>query len=66
MAGVAARSKPIVITGCMVVWFFDHRIQTVTVHRCDAETKAFTKNNTLDCADLLPGFSIPVVDFFTI
>ena len=62
MAGLAARSRSITVADCLV----DHRTRTVTVHRRDSGVKVFSENDTLDCADLLPGFSIPLKDIFRI
>lgn len=61
---VSAKTQDWLDAGVVAVWVVDPRTQTVTVHdrrhvvRLDA-------NDVLTGGDLLPGFSTPVADFFT-
>ncbi|MCC6127328.1 MAG: Uma2 family endonuclease [Pirellulales bacterium] len=52
--------------GCLVVWLVDPRTKTVIVHRRDAEPQGFSETDLLECPDLLPGFTVPVVEIFTL
>jgi Uma2 family endonuclease len=51
--------------GCDTVWVVDPRTSSVTAHRRGVEAKTFFETNTLICENLLPGFSLPVVEIFT-
>jgi Uma2 family endonuclease len=63
---ISAKVQAWLRAGCLVVWLVDLRTRTVTVHRTAAEPKIFADTDLLDCPELLPEFSVPVVDFFTI
>lgn len=50
--------------GVRLVWVVDPRAETVTVHRPGAAPVVVRAGDTLDGADLLPGFTLPVADIF--
>lgn len=50
--------------GVRLVWVVDPRAETVTVHRPGADPVVVRAGDTLDGADLLPGFTLPVADIF--
>jgi Uma2 family endonuclease len=60
-AEISAKMQDWLRAGCLLVWLVDPRTRTVTVHCRDTEPKTFSETDTLDCPDLIPGFSIPVV-----
>ena len=52
--------------GCVVVWVVDPRTQTVTVYHDRGKAVMLASTDTLTGGDLLPGFSVPVADVFTL
>ena len=50
--------------GTAQVWIVDPYLETVTVHRSDAEPVMFNKTQILNGEPELPGFSCPVAEFF--
>jgi Uma2 family endonuclease len=65
-ADISAKVQEWLRAGCLLVWLVDPQTRTVTAHRPGAEMKTFAETEILDCPDLLPGFSVPVVEIFTI
>lgn len=50
--------------GVRLVWIVDPRHETVTVHWPDRTARIFAVGETLDGEDVLPGFTLPVVEVF--
>jgi Uma2 family endonuclease len=50
--------------GVCLVWLVDPDARTITVFRPDAAMNMLSAGDTLDGGDVLPGFAVPVVDFF--
>ena len=53
-----------ILFGVRLVWVLNPDDRTVEVHRPGASTTRLTEDDTLDCADVLPGFSCTVSDLF--
>lgn len=51
--------------GSAVVWVVDPKTQTVTVYGADRRALMLTSAETITGGDLLPGFSTPVAEIFT-
>jgi Uma2 family endonuclease len=51
--------------GTQVVWLVFPRTQSITVYRSLQDIRIFTSEDTIDCEELLPGFSIPVKELFS-
>jgi Uma2 family endonuclease len=64
-AEVTAKVQQWLTAGCATVWVVDPRTSSVTAHRRGVEGKTFFEADTLICENLLPGFSLPVVEIFT-
>ena len=62
---VASKMQQWLAAGCDTVWVVDPRTGSVTVHRRSVEAKTFSEADILLCENLLPGFSLPVMDIFT-
>jgi Uma2 family endonuclease len=52
--------------GCVTVWVVDPRTQAVTVYHDRGKALVLGSTDTLTGGDLLPGFSVPVADIFTL
>jgi Uma2 family endonuclease len=50
--------------GTCMVWVVSPRLHTVTVYRSLTDIETLTKNNTLDCGDVIPGFQISISEIF--
>jgi Uma2 family endonuclease len=50
--------------GARLVWYVDPRARTVTVYTSPDEFTVLDESATLDGADLLPGFTLPLVELF--
>lgn len=50
--------------GARLVWYVDPRGRTVTVYTSPDEFTVLDESATLDGADLLPGFTLPLVELF--
>jgi Uma2 family endonuclease len=61
-AEVAAKVQAWLAAGCTVVWLVDPSARTVTAHRKNTEPKIYSETDLLVCPDLLPGFSVSVVE----
>jgi Uma2 family endonuclease len=62
---VALKSQEWLAAGCDTVWIVDPRTRNVTAHRRGVKAETITEGESLVCENLLPGFSLPVVDIFT-
>lgn len=51
-------------SGTKLVWLVHPRTQTITVYRSLDKVRALTLNDTLDGADVLPGFAVAVQEIF--
>jgi Uma2 family endonuclease len=51
-------------SGVSVVWVVDPDIEAVTVYSQPDEGRAFFKDATIECEDVLPGFTCKVAEFF--
>jgi len=61
---MAEKVRAYLDAGTRMVWFFDPKRRTVTVHRLGAEPVVLTETDHLDGGDVLPGFRVPVARFF--
>src|SRR6185437_7594738 len=52
--------------GVRIVWVVDPEERTVTVYRSPEEGRLLHEGATLSGEDVLPGFSVPVTEFFTV
>lgn len=52
------------LCGVRLVWVFDPATSTVTVQVPGQEPRILASGDTLDGAEVLPGFSVPVADIF--
>jgi Uma2 family endonuclease len=50
--------------GTRLLWIIRPRTRTVTVYRSREDIRLLTAEETLDGADVLPGFSLPVREIF--
>lgn len=50
--------------GCEMVWVVDPRGRSVTVYRALDDVKILTEDAVLDSADVVPGFSCVISQFF--
>ena len=50
--------------GTSLVWVVRPRRRQVTVYTPDSPIRIFSENDVLDGGDVLPGFSLPFIDFF--
>ena len=62
MSEVLAKIQFYLDNGVRLVWLIDPRTRTVMVWSSWTEPRLFTEDDTLDGADVLPGFSTPVRD----
>jgi Uma2 family endonuclease len=51
--------------GARLVWYVDPRARTVTVYTSPSEFTVLDESATLHGGDLLPGFTLPLVELFT-
>jgi Uma2 family endonuclease len=50
--------------GCRMVWVVDPQTKTVSVYRSRTEIMVLGASDTLPGGDVLPGFSLPLVEIF--
>jgi len=50
--------------GTRLLWIIRPRTRTITVYRSRQDIRLLTAEDTLDGADVLPGFSVPVRELF--
>lgn len=50
--------------GTLLLWVVDPRKRLVAVYAADGPTRWFRSGDTLDCGDVIPGFTIAVDDLF--
>jgi Uma2 family endonuclease len=50
--------------GCRLVWIVQPKTRSVLVHSSPDESRTLREHDTLDGADVLPGFALPVADLF--
>lgn len=50
--------------GTRLVWVVNPRPRTVTVYRADVKPSVLIEGDTLDGADVVPGFRLPVAEIF--
>jgi Uma2 family endonuclease len=65
MADAMSKVTMYLQTGVRLVWLVDPATLTVTIFRQDAAPKMVREADTLDGADVLPGFRIPVAEIFS-
>jgi Uma2 family endonuclease len=53
-------------TGVRQVWFVEPSARRVTIHRPDVPPRVLDERDTLDGADLLPGFQYPLPRLFSL
>jgi Uma2 family endonuclease len=63
-ASVAEKVATWLRYGARMVVVLDPGRRTVAVHRPDSEVRSLTEDDTLDGADVVPGWSVPVGDLF--
>lgn len=61
---MAAKRDLYARAGVPLLWWVDPAARTVTVHRPGHPPATLTEADTLDGADILPGLTIPIADFF--
>lgn len=61
---VDAKAREWLAAGARVVWVVDPRAREVAVHAAAREPVVLTDRDTLDCPELLPGWSAPVDSLF--
>lgn len=49
-----------------VVWMVDPNSETITIYTSEDDFTTLTNNDTLDGGTVLPGFSLPVAQIFTL
>jgi Uma2 family endonuclease len=64
MADAMSKVAMYLQAGVCLVWLVDPDARTITVFRPDAAMNMLSAGDTLDGGDVLPGFAVPVVDFF--
>jgi len=64
MADLAAKAAEYLAAGVMVVLLLDPATDTATVCRPSQPDQTFAATATLTLPDVLPGFAVPVADFF--
>lgn len=50
--------------GVQLVWYIDPRARTATVYSTDGPVQEFDESGILSGADVLPGFELPLKEFF--
>jgi Uma2 family endonuclease len=65
MADAMSKVTMYLQAGVRLVWLVDPATLTVTIFRQDAAPKMVREADTLDGADVLPGFRIPVAEIFS-
>ena len=51
--------------GARLVWYIDPRARNVTVYTSSDHFTVLDETATLDGGDLLPGFTLPLLELFT-
>ncbi len=51
-------------SGSRLVWVVDPRTRSVTAYRSKDDVRVLTQGDTIDGADVLPGFRLPVSELF--
>jgi len=52
--------------GCVAVWVVDPQAQTIAVYRARSPMLVYRSGDTIEEADLLPDFRLPVADVFAL
>jgi Uma2 family endonuclease len=65
-AEIARKRDQFFSHGCKQFWVVDHETQTVDVFTSITRVKSLSTTDTLDGGKILPGFSMQVVDLFTL
>jgi Uma2 family endonuclease len=63
-AEVQAKVNDWLAAGCSMVWVVDPDRRTVAIHRAGTKPLRLTEDQTIDGAEVLPGFACRVADFF--
>jgi Uma2 family endonuclease len=61
---VRRKARAYLASGGLLVWALDSRRRTVTVWRPEAEPQTLTEEDVLSGEEVLPGFSVRVVELF--
>jgi Uma2 family endonuclease len=61
---VLAKIQEWLSSGCRMVWLVDPITRTVTVYHDRRNAQVLTEKDTISGDDILPGFSVPVAEFF--
>jgi Uma2 family endonuclease len=61
---VLAKIQELLKAGCRMVWLVDPITRTVTVYHDRRNAQVLTAEDIISGDDLLPGFSVPVAEFF--
>lgn len=51
-------------SGVKLLWSVDPECQTAAAYRSITSVATYTRNDTIDTVDLLPGFSLVVAEIF--
>jgi Uma2 family endonuclease len=62
--GVDAKVRDYLEAGVRCQWIVDPAVEAVFEHRRDVQTRSFSKADTLECEDVIPGFRLALADLF--
>ncbi|NHZ72231.1 MAG: Uma2 family endonuclease [Aquificales bacterium] len=65
MADIESKLFDYLEAGTQVVWLVFPRTQSITVYRSLTDIRIFTIEDSIDCSELLPGFSVTVEEIFS-
>lgn len=63
---VRRKVESYIAAGIAMVWLVDPRARTVLVYADGVDTRVLRENDVLDGGDVLPGFTMPVADIFSL
>lgn len=63
-AYLARKVADYLAVGVQIVWVIDPDEATVTEHRPSADQRLLSRNETLQCDDIIPGFRLPLAELF--
>ena len=63
-SGIQNKTTDYLKAGVELVWIVDPTAETVVEHRPDTPPRTLGTDDTLVCADIIPGFKLPLVELF--